>query len=109
MLKIASNLWLLFVLIMSFTLLLSTFAKEGSNIGMISAGVLVVFYFLDLLSPLWDALDFIKPVNIFTYYQPQKLMFDQSNFSLNFAVLTTLIMICLLISVKQFNRRDVPA
>lgn len=108
MLKIGSNLWLLFVLIMSYTLLISTFGKEGSKIGIRSAGITLIFYFLHLLSTLWNSIDFIRPFNIFTYYQPLKLMFDQRNFWLNFGVLITLIGVCLLVSIKQFNRRDIP-
>lgn len=108
MLKIAGNLWLLFLFIMSYTLLLATFGREGSKIGLYGAGITLIFYFLDLLSTLWDAVDFTKPFNIFTYFQPQKLMFDQRSFWLHYAVLSTLIAICLFISVRQFNRRDIP-
>lgn len=109
MLKIASNLWLLFVFITSFTLLLSTFAKVGSKIAMFSAGFVLVSYFLNVLSALWSPLDFLNPVNVFTYYQPQKLMFDQVSFWLHVSVLAILTFLSLFISIRQFNRRDIPA
>ncbi len=108
MLQIAANLWLLFTLIMSFTLLISTFGKEGSRAGTYAAAIVLVFYLLDFISGLWDALKFTIPFNIFTYYQPQKLMFGERSFWLNVGVLIGLIGICLVISLRQFQRRDIP-
>ena len=108
MLKIATNLWLLFVFIMSFTLLLSSFEKEGSKVGIRLAGITLVFYLLHYLSSLWDAIRFTKPFNIFNYYQPQDLMTGQRSFLLHFMVLSSLIVLCLLISIYQFNHRDIP-
>ena len=108
MLQIGINLWLLAVLIMSYTLLISTFGKEGNKTGTFSAAITLVFYLIFFLSSIWDSIEFTKPFNIFTYYQPQSLMFDQQSFLLNFGVLITLIGICLLISIKQFNKRDIP-
>jgi len=108
MLKIATNLWLLFVFIMSLTLVLSSFEKEGSKVGIRVAGITPVFYLLHYLSSLWDAIQFTKPFNIFTYYQPQDLMTGQRSFLLHFMVLASLIVLCLLISMYQFNHRDIP-
>ncbi len=106
--KIIGNLWLLFVLIMSFTLAISTFSKETGKTGLLSAAVILIFYFFHFLSRIWEAISFIKPFNIFTYYQPQKLMFGERSFVLHLAVLSTLIVICVIISIKQLNRRDIP-
>jgi len=106
--KIAGNLWLLFVLVLSFTLVVSSFGKEASKTGLASAAVLLVFYFVHFLSKIWEGIGFTKPVNIFTYYQPQKLMFGERDFSLNLVVLLILIIVCLTISLLQFNRRDIP-
>ena len=108
MVKIGSNLWLLFVFIMSLTLVLSSFEKEGSKVGIRVAGITLVFYLLHYLSSLWDAIKFTKPFNIFNYYQPQDLMTGQRSFLLHFMVLSSLILLCLLISIYQFNHRDIP-
>ena len=108
MVKIGSNLWLLFVFIMSLTLVLSSFEKEGSKVGIRVAGITLVFYLLHYLSSLWDAIKFTKPINIFNYYQPQDLMTGQRSFLLHFMVLSSLILLCLLISIYQFNHRDIP-
>jgi len=108
MLKIGCNLWLLLVFIMSLTLVLSSFEKEGNKVGIRVAGIVLVFYLLHYLSSLWDAIQFTKPLNIFTYYQPVNLMTGQRSFLLHFTVLSFLILLCLMISMYQFNRRDIP-
>ena len=108
MLQIGCNLWLLFVFIMSLTMLLSSFGKEGGKVGIRVAGITLVFYLLHYLSSLWDAIKFTKHFNIFTYYQPEDLMTGQRSFLLHFIVLSSLTLLCLLVSLYQFNRRDIP-
>lgn len=108
MFQISFNLWMLFVLIFTYTLLIASFGKTGSKAGNISAVVTFVFYMLHFLSQLWSSIEFTKPFNIFTYYEPQNLMFKQDNIILNSVVLGSLILICLLLSLWQFNRRDIP-
>jgi ABC-type transport system involved in multi-copper enzyme maturation permease subunit len=108
MLEIACNLWLMFVFIMSLTMVLSSFGKEGNKVGIRVAGIVLVFYLLHYLSSLWDTIQFTKLFNIFTYYQPEDLMTGQRSFLLHFMVLSSLILLCLLVSIYQFNRRDIP-
>ena len=108
MLKIGCNLWLLFVLIMSLTMVLSSFEKEGNKVSIRVAGIVLVFYLLHYLSALWKTIQFTKPFNIFTYYQPEDLMTGQRSFWLHATVLSALILLCLLVSIFQFNRRDIP-
>ena len=108
LLQIVFNLWLLFVLIFSFTLLLASFSREGSKTGARAAAITLVFYLLHFLSGIWDTLKFTRPVNIFTYYQPAKLMFELESARVNVAVLTVLTGICLAVSLWQFKRRDIP-
>jgi len=108
MITIGCNLWLLFAFVASLSLLLSSFGKEGNKVAIRVAGITLVFYLLHYLSSLWDAISFIKPFNFFTYYQPGNLMTGNRSFSLHFIVLFSLILICLLLSLFQFNRRDIP-
>jgi ABC-type transport system involved in multi-copper enzyme maturation permease subunit len=106
--QIGINLWLFIVLIFSYTTLIAVFGKMGGKTGNISAIISFGFYLLSFLSQIWDALDFTKPFNIFTYYEPQALMFDKGNFILDVIVLIGLIMICFGISLRQFVKRDIP-
>lgn len=106
--KIGISLWFLIILIMSFSLMISTFEREASKAVGKSSIVIIIFYFLDFLSTAWEPLAFTKTFNIFTYYQPQKLMFGNRHLIDNLPVLCILIILCLGISVWQFNRRDIP-
>lgn len=108
LLQIAVNLFLLYLLIMSYSLLLASLSKTGDNAGMRAAGITLVFYFLHFFSTVWEEIGFTKPFNIFSYYQPQKLMFDQRSITLNVVALTVTIGICVVLSLLQFNRRDIP-
>ena len=108
LLQISLNLWLLFVLIFTYTLMITVFGKLGSKAGNISAIITLVFYLLHFLSQLWDALKFTLPFNIFSYYEPQKIMFDQGNFGRDVTVLIGLIIICFGISLWKFRKRDIP-
>ncbi len=108
LLKIGINLWLLFVLVMSYTLLFAAYKPTGLKASNISSVLTLVFYLLYFLSQLWDTIKFTSYFNIFAYYEPQKLMFGKGNFYLNCSVLTGLIIICYFISRRQFVRRDIP-
>ena len=108
MLKIGINLWLLFLLVSSYTLLISSFGKEGGKAGTSGAGITLIFYLVHFLSSMLEALSFLKPFNIFYYYLPQKLMYGEGSFPFNASVLTVFISICLTTAIIQFNRRDVP-
>ena len=108
MLQIGFNLWMLFILIFTYTLLFVVFGKTGSKAGNISAFLTFGFYLLHFLAQLWSSIEFTKTFNIFNYYEPQALMFKQDNIILNSVVLVSLILVCLIISLWQFKRRDIP-
>lgn len=108
MLKIGINLWMFFLLISSYTLLISTYSKEGGKTGLRSAAITLVFYLLHVLSSMWQEISFLKLYNIFDYYLPVKLMFGEREILLHICVLSILMAICLLLAIKQFNKRDIP-
>jgi len=105
--KVGLNLWLLFILTLSYSLLFSVFSRMGRKSGIYSAGLTLVLYFLHFLTTIWEEIAFLKPCNIFEYYQPQKLMFDQRSFLVHATVLISTSIFCLLLSLIQFNRRDI--
>jgi ABC-type transport system involved in multi-copper enzyme maturation permease subunit len=108
LLKIGVNLWLLFVLVMSYTLLFAAYKPTGRRASNIASVLTLVFYFLFFLSQLWEDIKFTAHYNIFNYYEPQKLMFGNGNFYLDCTVLTGLIILCYLVSRRLFIRRDIP-
>jgi len=107
-LMIACNLWLLFGLIMSYTLLFSTFGKRGNFAANTSSMLTLVFYLVFFLSQIWDLIKFSRPLNIFNYFQPQKTMTGNTHFVSDVLVLATACIVCLLIAMWQFKRRDIP-
>jgi ABC-type transport system involved in multi-copper enzyme maturation permease subunit len=108
LLQIGFNLWLFIILIFSITLLIAVFSRKGIRSGNLSAVITFVFYLLYFVAQIWDALKFTQPFNIFSYYEPQGLMFGKANFLLDVGVLGVLIMICMVFSTRQFEKRDIP-
>ena len=107
-LQVGANLWLLCTLVLSVAMLIATFNNESGKAGIRTASLILALYFLFFLSTIWDFLEWTKPLNIFSYYQPQALMFDERSFLLHAAVLVTLIGICLGTSIWHFRHRDIP-
>lgn len=108
LLGIGANLWVLFLLVQSVAMLASAYGGKGSKPALWTAVVVMTFYVMHFLTPLWDALEVTKPLNIFSYYQPQKLMSGGGDIGRDVLVLAALTGVCLLLSVHQFNRRDIP-
>lgn len=108
LLQIGLSLWLLISLIFTYTLMIGVFARKGIRAGNLSAVITLVLYVLFFITQIWEAIRFIKPINIFTYYEPQALMVGQGHFLTDVAVLGGLILICFRIGFRQFERRDVP-
>jgi len=106
--QICINFWLLFMVIMSYTLLITTASKAGSFASNLSAGITLMFYLLFFIGQLWDTIAFLKPYSIFTYFQPQKLMFGQGDFWGDILVLGCITLICFAGSLWFFKRRDIP-
>lgn len=107
-LLIGVNLWLLILLIFSYTLLIAVSGKPGLKAGNIGAVVTLVFYLVFFLSQIWEKIQFTRTFNIFNYFEPQKLIAGQADFILDAVVLGTLIVTCFVLSAWQFNRRDIP-
>lgn len=106
--RIGLNLWFLMILIMSYSLLLAVFSKDGGRAGPVAAAVTLSFYFVNVISAVWDRIAFLKPFNFFTYHQPNKIMFAEQKFALNALVLGSLTGACLLVTLLRFHRRDIP-
>jgi len=99
---------LLITLIFTYTLLIAVYTRIGFKAGNSGAAITFFFYLLYFLAELWRALSFTKPFNIFTYYEPQKLMLGQGNFTVDILVLGLLIISCFIVAMKRFNERDIP-
>jgi ABC-2 type transport system permease protein len=108
LIEICLNLWLLITLIFTYTLLIAVHGRTGFKAGNTSAAITFFFYLLFFLAQLWGVIAFTNYFNIFNYYQPQKMIMGQGDFVRDASVLLSLTLICLCISLRQFDRRDLP-
>ncbi len=107
-LKISVNLWLLFLLISSYTLLISVLSREGSRAALLAGGITFSLYLIYFISSIWSKLNFLKMLNIFNYYQPQELMLQDSSVFPSLGILLLLIILCIATAIYSFERRDIP-
>ncbi len=108
MLGICINSWLLMILIFTYTMLIAVFSKVGVKAGNISAALTFFFYLLYYLSEIWQKISFIKPYNIFSYFEPQKIMTGNSHYLTDITVLAVLIALLYFFSQRRFMQRDIP-
>ena len=108
LIQIGFNLWLLILLIFSFTIMIAVFSGKGFRAGNLSAVITLIFYLLYFIAQFWGPLAFTKPFNLFSYYEPQGLMFGKGNFGLDIIVLAGAVLICFGISLRRFEQRDIP-
>lgn len=107
-LEICLNLWLLFVIIMTYTFLIATLSKGGGSSGIVSAMITLLLYLLFFFGQLWDMMKITLQFNIFNYYQPQKIMFGNGDLLFDCCILAGLIFILLYASLCFFKKRDIP-
>ena len=106
--RIGLNLWFLMLTINAYTFLFSAFSREAGKVTQRAAGLTLFFYFLSYTVKLWDKVSFLKPVTIFTYYQPQALAMNQNLWLKNIAILAGLIIIFMVIAFRRIDTRDIP-
>ena len=105
---IALNLWLVSLVMESASFLVSAGATKGARTGLWTAAVLLAFYVLHFLTPLLDALRVVVPVNVFTYYQPHKLILGERNLWENVVVLVAATGAFFCAAALRFAKRDIP-
>lgn len=108
LLLICLNNLLLFTLIMTYTMFIATLSKGGGFSGNLSAAITLFFYLFFFVGQIWD---FLKPglyINIFNYYQPQKVMMGNGIPWIDFLVLAGLTAVFYYLSRRRFNERDIP-
>jgi len=106
--RIGMNLWLLTLAINAYTFLFSAFSRDGGKVTQRAAGLTLFFFFLNYTVKLWDKASFLKPVTIFTYYQPQALAMNQNLWLKHCAVLVLLTVVLIVIAFRRINLRDIP-
>lgn len=106
--EIAANLWLIALVMQTVALLASVWGTRGTKPAMWSAVALLSFYVLHFVTPLWEALDITTPFNIFSYYEPHKLVFGERSLGEHAAVLIGVVALGLGLAARRFHTRDIP-
>ncbi|MCF8236263.1 MAG: ABC transporter permease [Bacteroidales bacterium] len=105
---ISLNIFLLFILVMTYTLFAAVSTKGGGFSGSLSAMITLILYLLFFVGKLWDPMEVTLHFNIFNYYQPQNIMLGNGSIFRDTGILTGLTIILLVLSWHRFDRRDIP-
>ncbi|MBC8204216.1 ABC transporter permease subunit [bacterium] len=101
------NLCCLFITIGGYTMLISASAKELSKALTLIIGLTVGLYFLEFICSNIEAVDFLRIVNPFYYFKPQKILGNGGYPWRDMAVLTGAGLIFIADSFRRFRRRDI--
>jgi len=74
----------------------------------ITAGLLVVMYFLEVLGTFWPDAEVLQPYSLFHYYQPKAILEGDAPL-INFALPAIVAVVAIAWSLFEFPRRDLAA
>jgi ABC-2 type transport system permease protein len=104
-LPVAGMALLLFTSAGSVTLFVSAVCREGGTAISWSAGLLAGSYVLDYLARVWSAIAFLRPLSLFRYYEPQRIL-REGIAAQDVAVLACVGAVGLILAFGAFSRRD---
>jgi ABC-2 type transport system permease protein len=107
-LRVGLNLWFLTLCVSSYTLLISAVSREYGRAALLSAAITVGLFFLNYITKIWDAIQFIAPVNIISYFSTKDSMSSPSVFLKNILVLAALTILFAALACRKFKTRDIP-
>lgn len=81
--------------------------RMGQAVGW-AAGFLIVSYVIDYFATLWSFLEPLQPVSVFNYYDPPVALAHGTISLQNVAVLGGISLLCGVVGMLIFDRRDLP-
>jgi ABC-2 type transport system permease protein len=96
---------LLFSGVGAVALLISARSREGGPAVSWCAGLLAASYVLDYLARVWSAIAFLRPLSLFRYYEPQRIL-REGVAGADVAVLSAVCAAALVLAFVSFGRRD---
>lgn len=85
----------------------SAVSSDGGRAIALSAGLLVVLFFIDFLAGTWSVVDFIGPISPFHYYDPVSVVSAGSVPALHLGVLAAFAVGGMGLAAVAFDRRDI--
>jgi ABC-2 type transport system permease protein len=105
LLPVAAMGLLLFAAVGAVALLVSARSREGGPAVSWCAGLLAGSYVLDYLARVWGAIAFLRPLSLFRYYEPQRILREGAT-GPDLAVLGAVGAAALALAFVSFGRRD---
>jgi len=96
---------LLFTSAGAVALLISARSREGGPAVSWCAGLLATSYVLDYLARVWSVIAFLRPLSLFRYYEPQRIL-REGVAGADVAVLSAVGAAALALAFVSFDRRD---
>jgi ABC-2 type transport system permease protein len=96
---------LLFSAAGSVALLISARSRDGGPAVSWCAGLLVSSYVLDYLARVWSTIAFLRPLSLFRYYEPQRIL-REGVAGADLTVLGAVGAVALALAFASFRRRD---
>ncbi len=87
-------------------LLVSAAVRDGGAAVSWCAGLLAGSYVLDYLARVWSAVAALRPLSLFRYYEPQRILREGGAAGADVAVLAGVGAVALLLAFAVFGRRD---
>lgn len=106
LLPVAAMSLLLFASAGGVALLVSALRREGGGAVSWCAGLLAGSYVLDYLARVWSAIGFLRPLSLFRYYEPQRILREGGIATMDVAVLASVGVLALVSAFAVFARRD---
>jgi ABC-2 type transport system permease protein len=105
LLPVAAMGLLLFEAVGSVALLISAYSREGGPAVSWCAGLLAASYVLDYLARVWSTIAFLRPLSLFRYFEPQRIL-REGVLGADVAVLGAVGAVALAFTFVSFGRRD---
>lgn len=102
-----ANAYLLHLFIMSLTLFFTVYLKDLTKAIRISAVILIIFYFIEIISNFWDSLAFTKWFNFFSYFDPPSIMVGHEMIVRDMLVLGIGSLILFFVCYRIFQKKDI--
>lgn len=101
------NLFLVMVLIAGYIVIFASVVETGKALFTWGGIVLLVFYIISLAAPLWKPLEFITPIDPFSYYKPMAILIGGRNGFLESVLFIAVSFVMFAIGGWLFSRRDI--
>lgn len=104
--SLAWNLFLLMVFIAGYIVIFAAVSDTGKKLFTIGGITLFAFYIIDMAAVLWQPLEYLSPVNPFSYYDPMPMLMGNRIGSGTAISIVVVSVVMFAVGAWLFSRRD---